>query len=221
MDTKEQILNALDFRFACKEFDVNKKISKNDFNVILESARLSPSSFGMEPWKIIILENKEIKNKIKPFCWGAQKQLDTASHYLILLARSGGDMRYDSDYMKDTMKDLHKSSPEVIAARVERLKLFQESNFNPDNKEILFQWASRQTYIILANMIMSASLLGIDSCPIEGFDKKQVEEILIKENVLDKEHFGISCMVAFGYRVSNTDKQRNRREFDKIIQLVE
>ena len=221
MDIKEQILNALNFRYACKEFDINKKISEDDFNVILESARLSPSSFGFEPWKLIIFDNINLRNKIKPFCWGAQKQLDTANHYIIILARNGKDMRYSSDYIKETMGDLQKSSLEIIKTRVERLKQFQEANFNPDNEEILFQWACRQTYIILANMMMSASLLNIDSCPIEGFDIKEVEKILIEENILDKEHFGISFMVAFGYRVSNPDKQRNRREIGEVVKLIQ
>jgi nitroreductase len=221
MNIKEQILNALDFRFACKEFDINKKILEDDFNVILESARLSPSSYGLEPWKLIILDNKNIRQKIKPFCWGAQKQLDTADRYLILLARSSKDMEYNSDYIKETMGNLHKSPPDVVITRQERLEKFQETNFNSlNNIDILFQWACRQTYIILANMMMSASLLKIDSCPIEGFDMGEVEKILIEENILDKEHFGVACMVAFGYRTSGPDKQRSRREISEVVKLI-
>ncbi len=222
MNPREQILNALNFRHACKEFDVDKKISEDDFNVILESARLSPSSYGLEPWKLIILDNKDIRQKIKPFCWGAQKQLDTSDRYIILLARSSKDMKYDSDYISETMGNLHKNPPDVVVARQERLKNFQETNFNSlNNENILFQWACRQTYITLGNMMMSASLLGIDSCPIEGFDLGEVEKILIEEKILDKEHFGVACMAAFGYRVSNPDKQRTRRKIGEIVKIIQ
>jgi nitroreductase len=70
-------------------------------------------------------------------------------------------------------------------------------------------------------MMMSASLLNVDSCPIEGFDIKEVEKILVEENILNKKHFGIACMVAFGYRVSVPDKQRNRREINEVVKLVQ
>lgn len=221
IDTKEQILHTLDFRHACKEFDINKKIAKEDFDTILESARLSPSSFGVEPWKIIILQNKNIRDKIKPFCWGAQKQLETASHFLVLLARSGKDMKYNSDYILETMRDLHGSSPEVIRNRSENLKRFQKSDFNLNNDDLLFEWACRQVYITLANMMMSAALLKIDSCPIEGFFKKQVEENLVAEGILDTNHFGIACMAAFGYRAVDPTRKRNRRKIEEITQIVE
>ena len=166
MNTRKQILNAFNFRHACKEFDTNKKISEDDFSVILESAQLSPSSFGFEPWEFIVLQDMDIREKIKPFCWGAQKQLPTASHFVVLLARNGKDMKYDSDYIKETMIELQKSSTEVIITRLERLKKFQENDFKLSNDIALFDWACKQSYIALANMMTSAALLGIDSCPI-------------------------------------------------------
>ena len=221
MDIKKQILDALNSRHACRDFDVNKDIPKEEFMVILESARLSPSSSGFEPWKLIILDNKEIRGKIKPFCAGAQTQLDTSNHFIVILARRGQDMRHDSDYIKETMRDLQKNSPEVVLTRIEGLKQFQQVNFDLNEENSLFEWACRQTYIVLANVMTSAALLGIDSCAIEGFDKGKVEDILTKEKIFDKDHFGIACMVAFGYRKIEPKKGKTRREMIEIIKWVE
>lgn len=220
MNVKEQITNAFNFRYACKEFDTTRKIPENDFSVILESARLSPSSFGFEPWKLLVLQDMNIREKIKPFCWGAQLQLPSASHFVILLSHTGKDMKYDSDYIKETMEKLQKSTPEVVKLRLERLKKFQEKDFELNDDVTLFDWACKQSYIALANMMTSASLLGIDSCPIEGFNREQVEEILINKNILDKNHFGIACMVAFGYRITSPEKQKTRRTLSEVIEWI-
>ncbi|MBU1038984.1 NAD(P)H-dependent oxidoreductase [Patescibacteria group bacterium] len=216
MNTPEQILSAFNFRHACKEFNPHKKISKPDFNVILEAARLSPSSFGFEPWKFLILQNPDLREKIRPVCWGAQKQLPTASHFVIILARTGADMSYDSDYIKSTMAEVQKSPPEIIETRINRLKKFQQTDFNLNNETSLFDWASKQAYIALSNMMTAAALLKIDSCPIEGFNREKLEQILVDEKILDKQHFGVTCLVAFGYRAEPPKKPRTRRSLDKI-----
>ncbi|MEC2164969.1 nitroreductase family protein, partial [Bacillus velezensis] len=80
-DKKQQIIEAYQFRHATKEFDPEKKISESDFEFILETGRLSPSSLGLEPWKFVVVQNPELREKLREFTWGAQKQLPTASHF--------------------------------------------------------------------------------------------------------------------------------------------
>lgn len=218
MDIKEQVVTAFNFRHACKEFDPARKIPDENFKIILEAARLSPSSFGFEPWKFVVVQNVELREKMRAVCWGAQKQLPTASHYVILLARSGADMRYQSEYIKTIMQDLQKSPPEVITTRLERLKNFQEKDFELLDDRALFDWACKQTYIVLGNMMTTAALLGIDSCPIEGFNRKKLESILVEEGILDKAHFGVACMVAFGYRASAPKREKTRRSLDEVVE---
>ena len=84
---RDKFLDAMMFRHACKEFDDSKKISDEDFAKILEIGRLSPSSFGFEPWKFLVIQDTTLRSKLKEIVWGAQGTLPSASHYLIILAR--------------------------------------------------------------------------------------------------------------------------------------
>ncbi|MNC06764.1 putative NAD(P)H nitroreductase YfkO [compost metagenome] len=83
----------------------------------------------------------------------------------------------------------------------------------------MFEWGARQTYLALGNMMTAAAQIGIDSCPIEGFDKLKIEEILAAEGIMDPEHFGIACMVAFGSRL-NEPRGKTRRSADQVVQWV-
>src|SRR5699024_3841601 len=86
-DMQQTIINAFNFRHATKRFDSNKKINESECDTMLEAGRLSPSSLGLEPWKFIVIQNSEIRNKLKEISWVAKGQLDTASHFVIILAR--------------------------------------------------------------------------------------------------------------------------------------
>lgn len=220
MDVKQQIINAFNFRFACKEFDANHKISNEEFNVILEAGRLSPSSFGFEPWKFVVLQNMELREKIRPYCWGAQKQLPTASHFIVLLARQGSELRPDSEYLRTIMEELQKSPSEIIQTRMTRVKSFEEEDFKLTDDRLLLEWACRQAYIPLANMMTTATMMKIDSCPIEGFNREQVEKILVENNIYDQKHFGIACMVAFGYRLHGPKREKTRQSRDIVVEWI-
>ncbi len=220
MDTKKQIIDAFNFRHACKEFDPTKKISEDDFKTILEAGRLSPSSFGFEPWQFVVIQNQTIRERIKTVSWGAQKQLPTASHYIVFLARQAADLRPGSEYLNYIMSEVQKDPQDIIARRMARVEKFQQNDFDLKDDQALFHWACRQTYIALGNMMTAAALLGIDSCPIEGFELKPLEKILEDEKVLDRKHFGVACMAAFGYRLKPPAKEKTRRKPDEVITWV-
>ena len=220
-EVKNQVLEAFEFRHACKEFDANKKISESDFNYILETARLSPSSFGFEPWKFVVLQNPEIREKIKPFCHGAQGQLPTASHFVLILSRKTKDMKFDSDFIMHMMKEVKHLPEEIINFLSDFYKKFQEEDFKLlESERAMGDWASKQTYIALANMMTAAALIGVDSCPMEGFIPEDVERILSEEGILDKESYNLSVMVAFGYRKTYPQFPKTRQNLDKIVQWV-
>ncbi|MDQ0252969.1 nitroreductase [Evansella vedderi] len=218
---RQDIIDAFHFRHATKKFDPTKKISEEDFNVILEAARLSPSSVGYEPWKFLVVENQELREKLREVSWGAQGQLSTASHFVVILARTIKDTKYDSDYVKHQMLDVKGFPPELFEKIKARYKSFQEEDLHLlESDRTMLDWAGKQTYIALANMMTVAAFLGIDSCPIEGFQFDKVQEILDEENLLEDGHLAVSVMVAFGYRAEEP-RPKIRKEMDEVVQWIE
>lgn len=217
----QQILETFEFRHACKQFDPGRKIPDADFRVLLETARLSPSSFGFEPWKFLVLQDPALREKIYPVSWGAQRTLRDASHFVVFLARKKADTLAGSPYLQRIMEETQGLSPEVQTGKVQFYSNFQKNDFELlDDERYLFDWASKQTYIALANMLTAAAWLKIDSCPIEGFHKKALEEILQREGLLDLDHFGVSVLASFGYRAQNPSRGKTRQRADQVIQWV-
>ncbi|OIJ15525.1 NAD(P)H-dependent oxidoreductase [Anaerobacillus arseniciselenatis] len=217
---KQQILDAFYFRHATKKFDPSKKISEDDFNFILETARLSPSSIGIEAWKFVVIQNEELRNKLKEVAWGAQGQLPTASHFVAIFARTKQDTKYDSEYIANHLKEVKKFPDEIIPEIQSRYKKFQEDGLHIlDSERTAFDWASKQTYIALGNMMTAAAQIGIDSCPIEGFDYHGVHNLFKEEGLLENGHFDISVMVAFGYRAEEP-RPKTRKDINQVVQWI-
>lgn len=220
-DKKKEILEAFQFRHATKEFDPTKKISDSDFQFILEAGRLSPSSVGYEPWKFIVVQNHQLREKLREVSWGAQGQLPTASHFVVILARTIKDTKYDSKYVEDQMLNVKKFPPEVFEQIKVRYKSFQEEDLHLlESDRAIFDWACKQTYIALGNMMTAAAQIGIDSCPIEGFDFDKVQAVLEEEGLLENGHLGVSVMVAFGYRAKEP-RPKTRKKLEDIVQWIE
>lgn len=220
-NVNEFVLNAYNYRYACKKFDDTKKISKSDFDLILECARLSPSSFGFEPWRFVVLQNIQIREKIKPYTWGAGFQLQTSSHYMVMLARKSIDTKAGSDYVKNFAKDIQKLPDDIIKGKFETYTNFQDCDFDLTDDRKLFDWACKQVYIALGNIMTSAAMMGIDSCPIEGFDRAKVEKVLIEDSVFDPKHFGVAVMVAFGYRSKDKAiRPKTRQKKEAVVEWI-
>jgi nitroreductase len=218
---RQEILDAFNFRRAIKVFDPTKKISEDDFNVILEAARLSPSSCGYEPWKFLIVQNQEFREKLKEISPGAQGHLSTASHFVIILARTIKDTKYDSEYVKNQSLNVMGYPAEMYDQLKDTYKTFQEDQQNLlVNERTMLDWAGKSTYIPFANMMTVAALLGIDSCPIEGFYRDKVQKLLEEENLLEDGHLAVSAMVAFGYRANEPEFPRGRKNMKDIVQWI-
>ena len=218
MIDRKEIIEAYLFRHACKLFDVEKKIPPEEFQTILESARLSPSSFGFEPWKFLIVQDPALREKLLPVTWGAQGTLPTASHYVIILARKRKSLIWSSDYITHMMVDIHHLPKEAAEARRRKYRKFQEEDFRLlESDRTLFDWAGKQCYIALGNMMTTAAMLEIDSCAIEGFEAEAMERIVHEEFDVDTEEFGVAVMVAFGYRV-NAPKPKTRQPMEDIVE---
>lgn len=214
----QEILEALNFRHACKEFDSPKKISDSDFDLILKAGQLSPSSMGIEPWKFLVIENQALREELASVSWGGKKQIPSCSHLIILLSRTANDLKYDSDYMDYLLREVKGMPPEAVNGFKGVIKSVQETRFN-HNDAALLNYSCLQTYLAAANMMTIAALAKIDSCAIGGFDQKAVEEILIKHNLLTKEHFHLTLMLAFGYRTHEVGPKK-RQPIEDIVHWV-
>ncbi|WP_121626732.1 NAD(P)H-dependent oxidoreductase [Poseidonibacter antarcticus] len=203
-------MEAMDFRHACKAFDDTKKISDEDMNFILEAGIKSPSSFGMEPWKFLVITNEELKAKIRPFCWD-QVQITSCSHLVIVLAAIDS-VKVESGLVRTKLG--RKGFPDdklefYVGIYGSHLKDVLNSDEN------IYSWTARQTYIAIGNMMTGAASKGIDSCPIEGFEKENVEKVL----GLDTSKFQVSCVLPFGYRL-NEQSPQVREPFENIVEFI-
>lgn len=215
MISKHDILQAFHFRHACKRFDPERKIPDADFRFILECGRLSPSSFGYEPWRFVVVQDRELREKLRAVSWGAQGQFPTASHVICLLARKD-DLLPGSEYTEHMMRDVHHMSDEAIARRHRFYPQFHQADFRLDTPRAVFDWSCHQVYIALANMLTAAALLRIDSCPIEGFHRDQAEAVLDAAGLLEGRRFGLAVMAAFGYR-AQPQPPKTRQALDEVV----
>ena len=218
MIDRQDVLQAFRFRHACKTFDPARTIPADDFRLILEAGRLSPSSFGYEPWRFVVVQDPALREKLRAVSWGAQGQLPTASHFVAILAR-GEDMRPGSAYTEHMMRDVHRMPEEAIARRHIFYPRFHASDFRLHDARTVFDWSCHQAYIALANMMTAAALIGVDSCPIEGFDRADAEAVLREAGQLEDGHFGLAVMVAFGYRV-NPQPAKSRQPMEDVVRWI-
>ena len=213
--TRQQALEIFRRRVSTRYYDPARKISAEDFAAILDFGRLSPSSVGSEPWKFLVIQNQGLREKIKPVAWGMQSSITEASHLVILLAKKHA--RYDTPFFSELM-ERRGFTPEQRAAALERYRNFQTHDIAiADDERALFDWASKQSYIALANMLTGAAMLGIDSCPIEGMDYAAVEHILAQAGLLDPAEYGVSVAATFGYRARDIQPKPRRDAAETVV----
>ncbi|MBW7454946.1 NAD(P)H-dependent oxidoreductase [Paenibacillus sepulcri] len=214
---KTELLSTFYFRHATKEFDPTKKISDEDFRFILEAGRLSPSSGGNEPWKFVVVQSPEFRRELAPLVSGAMRSLPTSSHFVIILARKG--LTHDSSYVLEQQTQVKGMPIEVYKSMQQAYAQFYE-DLHLDSERALLDWSSKQTYLAMGNMMTAAAHIGVDSCPIEGFDMDAVNELLDKKKLLGNDEFGLSVMTAFGYRSREPGRAKSRRPMEDLVQFV-
>ncbi|OAM38407.1 NAD(P)H-dependent oxidoreductase [Eikenella sp. NML120348] len=217
--TKQTVLKAFHRRYACKKYDPAKKISRKDFEFILETGRLSPSSFGLEPWRFLVIQNLALRAELKPLAWGAADKIMDCSHFVVILARTQAAMQ--SDYRHKMWSGVHHIPPHIVEIREGFFKQFAEHNFCiTESPHAFHDWASKQSYIALANMMTAAAFIGIDSTPIEGFRQEEVNAFLAAKGLFNPTEYHVSIMAAFGYR-NEEPRAKTRLPMEEIVQWVE
>ncbi|HQE34853.1 MAG TPA: NAD(P)H-dependent oxidoreductase [Flavobacterium alvei] len=185
------------WRYATKKFDSTKKISTEDLNTLKEAIRLSSSSYGLQLYKVFIIENPELRAKIQPAAWG-QTQIVDASH-LIVFANQTNITEADIDgYLKNVAET--RNIPETALSGYGDFMKGGILSRSDDDKA---NWTSKQTYLALGNLLNAAAELKIDVTPMEGFVPAQVNEIL----GFNELGLNASLIAPIGYRSQEDDTQ--------------
>jgi len=169
----ESLLQQLHWRYATKKFDPTKKISASDWAVIEQALVLTPSSYGLQPWKFIVVTDPALKAKLRPASWN-QSQVEECSH-LVVLTASQDITEADVDRFIARIAEVRGVTTESLAG----YKSYMVGDLVKGPRHaIIHEWAARQTYIALGNLMTSAALLGVDACPFEGIEPAKYDEIL-------------------------------------------
>lgn len=188
-------ISSLQWRYATKAFDPNRKIPADQWADIEQSLVLTPSSFGLQPWKFIVVETADIRESLVDHSWG-QRQVADASHFLVLAHKKSVDEAF-----VDSWVDVLARVQNRPAAELEGYKgMIMGFTANMSTEQML-AWSQRQTYIVLGQLMAFAADLEIDACPMEGIDPVKYDEIL----GLAGTGYTTSVACALGYR-SDADK---------------
>lgn len=198
-------LEAMHFAHACKAFDENKKIPREQLLEILQAGRLTPSSFGLEHTRMLVISNQELKEAMAPFCWN-QRQFPTCSEVVVLTSLVE-DIIAPSAYIQSNMQERG-----LDERFMNRLKSFQEENFK--DKRDFESWSMKQAYLVANSMVNCAAFMGIDSCYIEGFEREKLEEFF----KIDTQKERIALILTFGYRAKE-QKPKHRKPLQDLVEF--
>ncbi|MCV2883423.1 NAD(P)H-dependent oxidoreductase [Aestuariibacter sp. AA17] len=194
------VIDALNWRYSVKRF-ADKLLSREQVNGLIEAARLSPSSYGLQPYRIIVIESAVLRQQILPLAYN-QTQVVTSSHLLLFAARTDVDLHMAQEYAQ--LATQNKDVPEASLARYVDMI---ESSITSMNTLQRQQWAHQQVYIALGNVLTSAAMMGIDTSPIGGFDSTAVDALL----GLNDKQLASTVLCPIGYR-HNEDPYSQRRK---------
>lgn len=193
--------DSLKWRYATKKFDPNKKVSQENIDYIKESIQLAASSFGLQLYKVLIIEDNEIREKLKPASWN-QSQVTDCSHLIVFCTYTDISPEYVDNYLKGKA-ETQGLEYEQIKPYGDYMKGFLEKMPQSEIKH----WTAKQTYIALGNALAACGELQVDGCPLEGFEPDKYDEILgLKEK-------GLRSVVAHavGYRHEEDTNQHLKK----------
>jgi nitroreductase len=180
----------LQWRYATKAFAADLKIPTETWTALEDALVLTPSSFGLQPWKFLVITNPELREQLVPQAWG-QRQIADASHLVVMCVRTKIDVAFVDSYLQDMA-----TTRGIPVSALDQLRGMMIGFLEGMTDEQLDEWAAKQCYIALGNFMTSAALLEVDTCPMEGFVPAQFDEIL---GLKDQGLRSVVCCPA-GYR---------------------
>ncbi len=213
MNTTE-LLSALEWRYATKKFDATQKIPAEEWKALEQSLVMAPSSYGLQPWKFIVVQNPEVREKLKAASWN-QTQVTDASHLVVLATKE--------KITEEDVQEFMNLNATVRGIPVENLKGYQDMIIGDlvkgPRSAIIGSWAQRQAYIAMGFVMESAAMLKIDTCPLEGLDPAAYDQILD----LQGSGYKTVAAVALGYRHADdgyAKAKKVRFAKEKVIQYI-
>ena len=206
-------LEALQKRYSVKKFDKEKIVPAENLKNILQAAQLSASSLGLQPYEILVVESEGLKQKLIPAFYNPS-QISTCSHLIVIVSKKNIDDRYLGKYFQHISQ--------IREVEIETLDPFKKninSHIQKLSPEEINIWAEKQCYIVLGNLMFAAALENVDTCPMEGFNKEKIEEIL----ELDSENESVSVTLAIGHRAEDDIFQnfkKVRKPDDKLFKFL-
>lgn len=182
---RDAFMRLMQFRFACKLFDATRTLARPDLDYVLEAGRLSPSSLGLEPWRFLVVEDPALRRHLRPACWN-QVQITSASAVVVILALTA-ELSPETGYAARMVRRLVASEAELEEAMEIYRGIPHQSRA---------AWSIAQCHIAAADMMLAAAALGIDSCPMGGFEPEAVADVL----GIDRARCEVALLLALGYR---------------------
>lgn len=189
----KEVIENLQWRYAVKKFDPSRKLDEETIARIKEAFNLTATSFGLQPIRLVVVANEELKEKLVEYSFG-QPQVAQASHLLVLCIEKEIDPQYISEYFT-RIKQVRGTSDEILDPhKEEMLALFARK----DTSEIQ-DWAKNQAYLAMGNLLTVCAMMRVDSCPMEGFIPSQYDQVL----GLDQRNLASVLAMPIGYRASD------------------
>jgi nitroreductase len=193
---RESLIQQLNWRYATKQFNPHLKISPEDWAALEEALILTPSSFGLQPWKFVVVDDPDTREKLVHVSHGQEKVASASQLVVFTIKKNLGEQHIEAHLKR--VAEVRGISPELL----DTLRgMMVVGLINGMDHAARKAWATNQTFIALGNFLTSAALLGIDACPIAGFEPEKYDEILN----LDKQGLSAVVIATAGYR-AETDK---------------
>lgn len=205
------LTSALQWRYATKKFDASKKLSESDLQDLLEAVRLAPSSYGIQPWKFLVISDPALRAKLREAAWG-QPQVTDASQLIVLCAKRSLSEADIDRYLKEI--SAVRGAP---AEQLEGFKGMMMGSVSRQSHEELKVWNQKQVYIALGVLLSACAAKNIDSCPMEGFDKEKFDEIL----GLEKENLTATVLCPVGYRAADDEQAAYKKVRLPLSEIIE
>jgi nitroreductase len=199
------------WRYATKKFDATKRVSESDFETLQHAIQLSTSSYGLQPYKVFIIENPKLRAQLQPACWG-QNQIVDASHLVVF----ANILKFGNDHIDAYIENLVKTR----GIKVEDIKGyadFMKMKINERPSGFINEWTAKQTYLALGNLLNAAAELKIDVTPMEGFEPEKVNELL----GLHEKGLNATLLATIGYRHQEDTTQHYAKVRKPLEELFE